>query len=468
MGHTSTIGAETAPDVSSHALERKKLRGVLWVHPEESFLPFSAELTTLGRDAACDAVLDGPEVSRRHATIRALGTLSVLSDAGSRNGTFLNGERTREAPLAPGDVLRVGQWIGVVTALDADLVAAGTHFSTPDDGLVLGPRSREIWERALRIAASRNPVIIEGPTGTGKEVFARAIHRLSARPGGFVAVNCAALPETLVEAHLFGHAKGAFTGATQASEGLVAAAHRGTLLLDEIIDLPLSQQAKLLRVLEESAVLRLGETTPRPVDVRFIAACQEPLQRLVEAGKFRADLLGRLTGCTLRLLPLKERREEIPRLFLRAFEAAGGDVGLVKTSAIEALCLGSWPLNVRQLVHAARYAAESAKRGEPVTRRALAEALNDVAGGAEVEKAALSSTTPDSTTPAAASPESVLGRRRALWLQRREPRLAELLEALERSRGNVSLAAREVGLSRSAAVRLLEADAQRKGASGPR
>ncbi|HET9955417.1 MAG TPA: sigma 54-interacting transcriptional regulator [Polyangiaceae bacterium] len=443
----------------------------MWLYPREIFVRFTPDALTLGRASDCGVVLEGGLVSRVHATVRPLGPLFVLRDEGSRNGTYQNGEAVREAPLVNGDIVRIGEWVGCVIELDEAVAASGAYFRSEEGGLLLGPRSQESWQRAARVAESSAPILIEGPTGTGKEVFARAIHARSRRGGSFVAVNCAALPESLVESHLFGHAKGSFTGATQSTEGLIGAAQRGTLLLDEIIDLPTHQQAKLLRVLEESSVVRVGETTPRPIDVRFVAACQEPLWKRIEKGSFRADLLGRLAGFTLKLSPLRERREEIPRLFLQAFAAAGGDAQRIKSSAIEALCLESWPLNVRQLVHVARYAATGMVPGAPITRSSLSEALGEAPPQLERQ----SESPPDEpaiiVSEAAAEPrseepdsaESRLGRRRMLWLRRQEEQLSQLLNALKQSKGNVSMAARSVGLSRSAATRLLEAKAQREG-----
>ncbi len=458
----------TATAERSHEAESSNVSGILWLYPRESFVPFSKpQPLTLGRGADCDVVLSGEEVSRVHAVVKPLGPLFVLSDQHSRNGTFRNGQPVVEAPLVNGDILRVGSWIGAVVEVDAALVDSERYFESGPGGLLLGPRSQAAWQRAQRIAGSSVPVLLEGPTGTGKEVYARAIHAQSERGGAFVAVNCAALPEALVESHLFGHARGAFTGATQATEGLIAAAQRGTLLLDEVIDLPLLQQAKLLRVLEESSVLRVGETTPRPIDVRFIAACQEPLWKRVERGSFRADLLGRLAGCSVKLSPLHERREEIPRLFCRAFEAAGGDVTRLKASALEALCLSPWPLNVRQLVHVARYTAASLAPDGPITRGSLAEALQEAAAMADGPSASEGEGEGEvASTPEGASAEDVearLGRRRMLWLRRQEAQLQQLPSALKEHKGNVSSAARSVGLSRSAATRLLEASAQRRG-----
>jgi hypothetical protein len=199
----------------------------------------------LGRDAGCSVQLGGHDVSRRHAALRQ-GTDGVptLADLGSRNGIRVNGRPVAEAPLAAQDVVRLGGWIGVVTENAGDPVEIAPGFWG-------GGALSTALEALRRVAVSDLPIVIEGETGTGKERVADALHRWSTRQGPFVAVNCAALPETLAEAELFGYRRGAFTGADRASPGFFRSADGGTLLLDEVSDLPLALQAKLLRVLEE-------------------------------------------------------------------------------------------------------------------------------------------------------------------------------------------------------------------------
>ena len=221
---------------------------------------------------------------------------------------------------------------------------------------------------AERIAASEIPVLLEGPTGTGKEVLARFVHRRSSRAAGpFVAVNCAAMPEAMLEGMLFGHRKGAFTGAAEAREGLFRAADGGTLLLDEIGELPLPLQAKLLRVLQEGEVLPLGEAQPIDVDVRVVAATNRHLASEVEAGRFREDLLYRLNVFPLEIAALRDRPGDIAPLafgmLLRhschpLLNQAGERSGpaWISGKALSTLEAHTWPGNVRELENVIRRA----------------------------------------------------------------------------------------------------------------
>jgi two-component system response regulator AtoC len=220
---------------------------------------------------------------------------------------------------------------------------------------------RDLLELASRVARHNTTVLITGESGTGKEVLARAIHRMSPRAEcSFVAINCAAIPEHLLESELFGHAKGSFTGATADRAGLFELAHEGTLLLDEIGDLPLELQAKLLRVLEEGEVRRVGGREPRKVDVRVIAATAKPLEQAVEDGEFRADLFYRLNVVRLHLPPLRERPDDIPALlthFARQAAQRLGHTVSVTPAALAALTHHAWPGNVRELRNAVERAA---------------------------------------------------------------------------------------------------------------
>jgi two-component system, response regulator FlrC len=237
------------------------------------------------------------------------------------------------------------------------LIAASAQGGWPIAG---DAQSLALLTLAERISASEIPVLLEGPTGTGKEVLARFIHHLSPRGDGpFVAVNCAAMPEAMLEALLFGHRKGAFTGAAEAGEGLFRAADKGTLLLDEIGELPLALQAKLLRALQEGEVLPLGATRPITVDVRVIACTNRHLAAEVEAGRFREDLLYRLNVFPLTLPALRDRPGDIAPLafgMLLRHASAPGQPGWIGGDALAMLEAHNWPGNVRELENVIRRA----------------------------------------------------------------------------------------------------------------
>mgnify|MGYP001186257683 CR=1 FL=1 len=220
---------------------------------------------------------------------------------------------------------------------------------------------RDLLDLASRVARHNTTVLITGESGTGKEVLARAIHRMSPRvEHSFIAINCAAIPQHLLESELFGHAKGAFTGATADRAGLFELAHEGTLLLDEIGDLPLDLQSKLLRVLEEDRIRRVGGREPRKVDVRVIAATAKPLEEAVEKGEFRGDLFYRLNVVRLHLPPLRERPEDVPALVAHFARLAASKLGhpvSLTPAALAALTHYSWPGNVRELRNAVERAA---------------------------------------------------------------------------------------------------------------
>jgi DNA-binding NtrC family response regulator len=207
-----------------------------------------------------------------------------------------------------------------------------------------------------RVAPTDAAVLLLGPSGSGKELFARALHQLSRRGGGpFVPFNCAAVPESLVESELFGHERGAFTGANARHVGRFEQAHRGTLFLDEIGEVPLSTQAKLLRALEEHRITRLGGEGEIVVDVRVVAASNRDLEDAVTGGSFRRDLFHRLNVFPIRLPSLVERREDIPALTLHLLTRAGGRHGVpvptLRPAAMAALVLAPWPGNVRELAN---------------------------------------------------------------------------------------------------------------------
>jgi transcriptional regulator with GAF, ATPase, and Fis domain len=282
----------------------------------------------------------------------------ILEDAKSKNGTFVNGAPVTRVELTDGDVVETGHVFFVFRSAEpltgrAPADADASSLPSPALGLrTLVPGLEDSFAKLARVAASNVSVVVHGETGTGKELVARGVHQLSGRPGSFVAVNCGALPPALIESELFGHKKGAFSGATEERPGLVRAAHRGTLFLDEIGDLPAAAQPAFLRVLQEREVVPVGATQPVRVDVRLVSASHRNLDALVAEGKFRADLLARLSGFTLDLPPLRARREEIGMIasdLLARMQPEGSRDVRFALDAGRALMLHHWPLNVREL-----------------------------------------------------------------------------------------------------------------------
>ncbi|MFO0760296.1 MAG: sigma 54-interacting transcriptional regulator [Byssovorax sp.] len=280
-----------------------------------------------GRDGRrCLAIrVPDPRMSGSHARLVRLGQGFLFEDLGSTNGSLLDGRPVQRAPVTDGARLELGSTIFILrlgmatppgTAPDVDGASAiggvaGLATVIPALGEALG--------KLARVAASTVPVLLLGETGSGKEVLARAVHALSGRGGPFVPVNCGALPEALVEGQLFGHLRGAFSGAVRDEPGLVRASHGGTLFLDEIGDLPRASQAALLRVLQEREVTPVGATRAIPVDLRVIAATH---RRVDAAGGFRNDLYARLAGFTHHLDPLRDRREDLGVLVASLLAAA--------------------------------------------------------------------------------------------------------------------------------------------------
>jgi DNA-binding NtrC family response regulator len=294
-------------------------------------------------------------ISRQHAEIRHEGRGHVLRDLGSRNGVFVNGKRAPEVILAPDQVLRLGEWIGIVVELPEEHVEASPVFETFGQGLAGGPALRPVIAQARAAAAQPLPTVLFGESGTEKEALAQAMHGWSGRQGPFVVANCETLAPAQAVAELVGFRKGAFPGADHDHDGLLRAAHGGTLLLNDIAALPEPAQPLLLRALQQQEVLPLGEPSPSKVDVRVIATTELPLSRAVARRQLRADLRARLDGRTIQLPSLRERRQDIAFLFwdlLRGF--TGGYPPAADSRLIERLCLHEWPYNARELELLAR------------------------------------------------------------------------------------------------------------------
>jgi sigma-54 dependent transcriptional regulator, acetoin dehydrogenase operon transcriptional activator AcoR len=314
-------------------------------------------------------VLQQRAVSRVHAKVSPASGTWVVSDLGSRNGVIVNGERVVEAALAHGDLVRIGDAIFKFVADGATmhealpLAAPGPHA---DVGMVGGPAIMRLFAEVERVAKTDLTVLVRGETGTGKEILAGAIHARSARRGKLAALNCAAIPATLVESELFGAKRGAYTGADRDRQGIVSSARGGTLLLDELGDMPLDAQAKLLRMLETKEIVPVGATEPERVDVRVVCATHRDLKALVESGAFRGDLLARINVFAVTLPPLRTRKEDVFRLVRFFLQKHGRPGARVTLRFMIAALEHDWPYNVREL--------------EAAVRRALA-----VADGSEID-----------------------------------------------------------------------------------
>jgi len=371
-----------------------------------------------------------PWMSSAHARFTRVARRWVVEDTASKNGIRVNGDVQARAELEDGDVVEIGHTYFLFReaipgepgeAPVGDVAAAASPALA-----TLSPSLSGAFTRLALVARSTVSVLIEGETGTGKEVVARALHALSARPGELGAVNCGALPANLVEGELFGHRKGAFSGAVEDRPGLVRSADGGTLFLDEIGDLPAAPQAALLRALQEGEVRPVGATRPITVDLRVVAATHRPVDAQVASGAFRADLFARLAGHRVTLPPLRERREDLGLLIGAVLARIGGGAVTLHPRAARALFAYAWPGNVRELEKALGAAVVLAEGGV-VERRHLPEAVQRVADG------------PDS----AVSSEDAARRER-------------LTELMREHRGNVAAVARAMGKARMQVQRWLK------------
>jgi transcriptional regulator with PAS, ATPase and Fis domain len=362
-------------------------------------------------------------MSSTHAVIKRADRGWELVDAGSKNGCRLDGVVTKQAALRDGAWIEVGQTVlrfrmAMAPAepwLDAETAAPVLDLMT------LVPSLADQLAELAQLAPSSVPIVITGETGTGKELLARALHAASNRKGPFVAVNCAALSAGLVESQLFGHKRGAFSGAVADHDGFVRAADGGTLLLDEVGDLPLPAQAALLRVVQEREVVPVGDTRGVPIDVRFVAATHHDLQERIAEGALREDLYARLAGYVATLPPLSARREDLGTIVAAVLRRHARDraehVRLTGAAALR-IATAPWPHNAREL------------------DKAIEVALALTPGDATIEVEHLPEEAPESTDDAATR--------------------ARLEALLEEHRGNVSRVAREMGKARMQIQRWLK------------
>ncbi len=339
---------------------------LLYAPHYEQFAPaylLSERDLIIGRDASAGICIPEAAVSRHHARVHYDGKHWMLSDLGSRNGTLVDGQFVAELALEDLHEIRVGDGIFKFVSAGAESYGLyridGLALGSPTrggaagapgvPGILGGFQIRQLCRALERVARSEISVILLGESGTGKEVFARELHSASGRRGAFQAVNCAAIPATLLESELFGYKRGAFSGAERDKVGLVKAADGGTLFLDEIGDMPMEAQAKLLRVLQSKEIIPVGGTITERVDVRVLCATHRDLSQLQRENRFRGDLFARLNEYSLRLPPLRERKEDIFCL-TRGLLARHGrpDLG-VSFPFMTGLLHYDWPFNVREL-----------------------------------------------------------------------------------------------------------------------
>jgi two-component system, NtrC family, response regulator GlrR len=410
--------------------------------PRSTFVPRS-ECVVIGSHPSADLVLGDPSVSRFHCEI-TIGDPPTIRDLGSRNGTVVNGVAVAQAPLTDGVVLTLGS---TRLRFQRSRGAARIALSERDRfGRMVGRSAsmRAVFAACEQAAASQATVLIEGETGTGKEATAEAIHKESSRGDGpFIVVDCGAIPPQLLESELFGHERGAFTGAVSTRRGAFQAAAGGTIFLDEIGELGLDLQPKLLRALERREVKPVGATRYIPVDVRVLAATNRNLREEVTARRFRSDLYYRLAVLRVRLPPLRERRDDLAPLLEYILENLGAadrpEAAALRTEAFLAeLGRHTWPGNVRELRN---YVERCLATREQPALGIDGAVEGELGGGIPSEGGAVI----DIAQPLKTAREG--------WVNDFERRY--LTELLRHHRDNVTVAARAAGVDRIHFYRLL-------------
>lgn len=380
----------------------------------------------VGRNDLGGVAVPDEKLSKQHAELRYARGAFQVRDLGSRNGTFVDGRRVEGVVEArAGAVLRLAQTVLVLfDDLRDYLVGHVAH-----DGFVVGPRLQRVLDQATQAAAGGAHLLIRGESGSGKELVARRFHEGVGAKTPFVAVNCAAIPATVAEGQLFGAVKGGYTDSKQDRRGFLGEADGGVLFLDEVAELDVGVQAKLLRAVETGEVVPVGASAPQRVSVRIVAASHRSLRDAMAEKKFRDDLYYRLSQHEAVVPPLRERREEVPWLMQHALKSTALEL---HATAVEAALLRPWPGNVRELLSEVGKAASRA--AEETCTVVRAEHLGVDAG----------------------RPVGVVEARAAVQAPARDegPTKDEVVSALERSGGNVSAAARALGLHRTQLNRL--------------
>ncbi len=402
------------------------------------------DVVTVGKRPDCDLVLTDASVSRQHLRIsRMKDDRWSLCDLGSTNGTFVNGARIKEATIEAGAILKAAEVeIAFVPRRDSISVPVWEESSF---GPLLGsgPSMRRLFGMIARIAQTDATVLIQGETGTGKGLVAKAIHQASLRAKRpYMVVDCGAVQRQLIESELFGHEKGAFSGAYSRRQGAFELASSGTIFIDELGELELDMQPKLLRVLDAREIRRVGASATVPVNIRVVAASRRDLGREVERGAFREDLYFRLSVVTLTIPPLRDRPEDIPGLaqhFLtEVAERRGVRVPRLSAETLDRLTSHDWPGNVRELKNA-------------IERAALLAAVRP---GAKLEIGALTPRERPTQGDEAFDPGSSFSQSKERWLAKRERAYLEWI--LGAHEGNVSAAARAARMDRKYLHKLIK------------
>jgi two-component system, NtrC family, response regulator AtoC len=456
----------------------------------EAYPLFDDAVVNVGRDSDNVIRIDDASVSRRHLQVQATEDGAFVVDLGSSNGTLLERSGALDEELGPSTAhrlppnqpvpLRVGEALRVGPALiflQLKTRSSQSQLRAPlaggDPPVLVDPAMKSAYELLRRAAQSDVTVLIFGETGVGKEMMAETVHRRSrraARP--YLQLNCAALPEQLLESELFGHEKGAFTGAHVTKVGLLESTEGGTVFLDEIGELSLGTQAKLLRVLEERTLLRVGGTKPRHISVRFVTATNRDLLRESRNGRFRADLYYRISGLTVRIPPLRDRVVEIEPLarhFLRQFcKALEQPQPTLTPEALAQLLSHDWPGNVRELRNVMERAALMAG-SDPISAQHVLvdapgserydsepDALTEVIARHELERGR-GSRGLGSSAPPSGAPSREHGRERSPEsIQAEDDERARLIAALDACAGNQTRAAQMLGITRRQLIGRIE------------
>ncbi|MCK6550956.1 sigma 54-interacting transcriptional regulator [Myxococcota bacterium] len=440
------------------ALTYKRCRVTVTVGPDAGkVIETEKDTIRIGSVDDNDVVVRDPAVSRYHLEVRKKAGEYTIVDLNSTNGTFVGSLRVKEATIRHRGEISIGDSSLLFEPLDTEVVLEPSGAERLDDIVGRSVPMREIYTVIERVAPTELTVLVTGETGTGKELAARALHKRSRRKSGpFVTLDCSALPPTLIESALFGHEKGAFTGADQAYAGVFERADGGTLFLDELGELPLELQPKLLRALERGEIQRLrGDKTIR-VNVRVIGATNRDLNEMVQEGRFRGDLYYRLAVIRIQLPALRDRINDLPLIADEFFRRYGSEL---RETGAKAMRLGpgalgaleryTFPGNIRELVNILRRAAVFAQ-GDEIVVTDLPEEVTGLRGAKGSAPAAPTSSSavpmPDASVPFKDAKAKVLDAFERQYLE----------DLLVRHKQNISKAAREAGIDRRHLYRLLD------------